>query len=164
MGYLNNAGLSRFWNGIKSLFVKTINGNGPDSNGNVNVGVTELVSLNVTWSGTNGTFTLPYSYSQIYQKISSGILVAFKINDEVGDIKILYPQSDDSASYYFHSIPDSATNKYYKITIDDGFTSGSVDKISLLMVPSGGSTGQVLTKTASGYAWQSLPIYDGGVH
>ena len=30
-------------------------------------------------------------------------------------------------------------------------------------VPSGGTTGQVLTKTSSGYSWQSLPVYDGGV-
>ena len=27
----------------------------------------------------------------------------------------------------------------------------------LLLVPAGGTTGQVLTKTADGYAWQTLP-------
>lgn len=34
---------------------------------------------------------------------------------------------------------------------------------SINAVPSGGTAGQVLTKTASGYAWQSLPVYNGGV-
>jgi hypothetical protein len=37
MGYLNNTGLQRFWNGIKGKFVRTVNGVGPDSNGNVQV-------------------------------------------------------------------------------------------------------------------------------
>lgn len=37
MGYLNNTGLQRFWDGIKSKFVRTVNGVAPDANGNVQV-------------------------------------------------------------------------------------------------------------------------------
>lgn len=34
---------------------------------------------------------------------------------------------------------------------------------ALNVVPSSGQAGDVLTKTASGYEWQSLPVYDGSV-
>jgi len=37
VGYLNNAGLTRFWNAIKGMFVRTVNGVSPDANGNVQI-------------------------------------------------------------------------------------------------------------------------------
>lgn len=37
MGFLDSNGLARFYDGLKSRFVRTINGVGPDSDGNVNV-------------------------------------------------------------------------------------------------------------------------------
>jgi len=55
MGYLNNSGLTRFWNAIKSKFIRTINGIGPDANGNVSVDTCEFI--NGTQTAATGSFT-----------------------------------------------------------------------------------------------------------
>lgn len=64
MGYLNNSGLARFWNAIKSKFIRTINGIGPDTNGNVSVDTCEFI--NGTQTAATGSFTGVSRDSSLY--------------------------------------------------------------------------------------------------
>ena len=64
MGYLNNSGLTRFWNAIKSKFIRTINGIGPDTNGNVSVDTCEFI--NGTQTAATGSFTGVSRDSSLY--------------------------------------------------------------------------------------------------
>lgn len=52
MGYMNNDGLLYFWTKLKTIFVQTVNGNGPDSDGNVNVSVPTAYTSNPAMNGT----------------------------------------------------------------------------------------------------------------
>ena len=55
MGYLNNAGLARFWNAIKGMFVRTVNGVSPDANGNVQISGGSALGNRGVFYGTCGT-------------------------------------------------------------------------------------------------------------
>lgn len=52
MGYMNNDGLLYFWTKLKTIFVRTVNGTGPDANGNVSVAVPSASSTTPKMDGT----------------------------------------------------------------------------------------------------------------
>ena len=110
----------------------------------------------IQWNGVFADGTVrEYPYSEILNYIDNNILCVLCIPDPSDDSIFLYPSHDDTADLYFASAIETDYT-YYKADIDD---SGNISivKEEFLSVPPFGNVGDVLTKTSSGYAWQSLP-------
>ena len=126
-------------------------------------------ATDISWSqdGSSAQSLSDTTRAQILSWLTNGEFVVLSITTSTSDPIWLYPDNDDSGDIYFCSLTtaNGASAHYYEADISDGSTESHCDiaRITMNIVPSGGTTGQVLTKTASGYAWQSLPTYNGGV-
>lgn len=115
----------------------------------------------ITWDAgvTSAIGEVSETRAQILSWLNSGDLVFLNVGDS-GDPIWLFPHSDDTSDIYFSSVMYDW--EYYKASFSDGYTTTqiTVNLVKIAQVPSGGSVGQVLTKTANGYAWQNLPVYN----
>lgn len=138
-----------------------------DANGYSWQGIPKQVHLvgmdSILWDAdvTTATGEVSETRAQILSWLHSGDLVFLNIGD-YSDPIWLFPHSDDTSDIYFSSVMYGG--EYYKASFSDGYTTTqiTVNIVKIAQVPSGGSVGQVLTKTANGYAWQNLPVYNGG--
>lgn len=125
-------------------------------------------ATDISWSqdGSSAQSLSDTTRAQILSWLTNGEFVVLAITTSTSDPMWLYPDNDDSGDIYFRSLTtaNGASAHYYEADISDGNTESHCDisRITMNLVPSGGTTGQVLTKTASGYAWQNLPVYNGG--
>ena len=128
-------------------------------------GGVRVIEPEIIWNaaGTVGESYIDLSPSEIYDLLDSNVLVILKMMNDASESVYLYPHWNDTADFYFvSSIYDGI---YYDVCIEAGSVTAECTfyKREVSFVPSGGTTGQVLTKTSSGCAWQSLPVYNGGV-
>ena len=138
-----------------------------DANGYSWQGIPKQVHLvgmdSITWDAmvTSAVGEVSETRAQILSWLHSGDLVFLNVGDSSDPIW-LFPHSDDTSDIYFSSV--MYDGEYYKASFSDGSTATQITVVlvKIAQVPSGGSTGQVLTKTANGYAWQNLPVYNGG--
>lgn len=86
-------------------------------------------------------------------KIGESIEGGLPTGGTAGQI-LVKSSSDDFAAFWDDPrfVPASGTTGYLLTKTSTGYAWQSAS-----LVPSGGSTGQILTKTASGYAWQDMP-------
>lgn len=127
-------------------------------------GKVHLVGLDsIQWdlSHTTAIGEVSGTRDQVRSWLLSGDMAFLNIGDN-GDPIWLLPQSDDTGDIYFSSV--IYDRSYYQANFTDGSTETqiSITLCTIREVPSGGTTGQVLTKTANGFAWQNLPVYNGG--
>lgn len=115
----------------------------------------------ITWAtDTSATGEVSETRAQILSWLNSGDLVFLNVGDSSDPIW-LFPQYDDTEDIYFGSVV--VFGQYYEAWFHDSSTTRiTVKLVEISQVPSGGSVGQVLTKTANGYTWQNLPVYNGG--
>ena len=113
-------------------------------------------------SGGGGTSILPYDFNpQMDGTASAGGSSNYSRGDHV------HPKDTSKAdvdSPTFTGTPAAPTAASGTNTTQIATTAFVQTEIATIdAVPSGGSTGQVLTKTSSGYAWQSLPLFNGSI-
>lgn len=134
-----------------------------------------VVNLEMVWSNSDeeyGYAPIPYEADDLNDRIGAGNYIILRFVSNNATI-LLYPVDywpvDDT--FMFRSLPYKSygsqdTIEYWEGALyeDDMIKVAIQKKTYKIFKPSNsGSTGQILTKTASGYSWQSLPLYDGSV-
>lgn len=122
-------------------------------------------SMGCSWQGDDaqGEIVGSANYGEILNCLHNGGLPILYIESPTGEFIPGYPCMSDSAGIY--QFVAFATDGYILYTAFEGDQTETQSYVykSRISIPDYGTVGQVLTKTASGYAWQSLPVYDGGV-
>jgi hypothetical protein len=135
-------------------------------------GTVTLTTSNLVWdaSRTSADYESDFGYPEIVEFINNGLIPILRLETVMGYPLWLYltDHDPDHEEIIFNTpatFDENGKCVVYNTSIDNGGPTPqcTVYKDEILMVPSSGTTGQVLTKTANGYAWQSLPTYNGSV-
>lgn len=122
-------------------------------------------TIGCVWNGdeAHGAIEGSADYGEIVNCLYNGGLPILFIESPTGEFIPGYPCMNDSAGIYqFVAFTTDGYILYTDFQGEQTETQCYVYK-SRISIPDYGTVGQVLTKTASGYAWQSLPVYDGSV-
>lgn len=135
-------------------------------------GTVTLTTSNLVWdaSRTSADYESDFGYGEIVEIVNKGLIPILRLETVMGYPLWLYltDHDPDHEEFIFNTpatFDENGKCVVYNTFIDNGgaIPKCTVRKYEILIVPSSGTTGQVLTKTANGYAWQSLPTYNGSV-
>ena len=129
--------------GVKS----STTGTTPERDYNVEINADGTMKVNVPWVDLNTT------YAKATNTTLGLVMIGYTENDRN------YPVELDENGKMFVNVPWTDTNTTYNVATQstNGLMS-STDKQkldTLILVPTGGTTGQVLKKTSDGVAWQA---------